>query len=71
MALRDQLRKAARDAIKHGETRYSLAKRAGVDQTAFRDWLNDDSDIRISTASKIAEALGLELTPGDASKVKR
>lgn len=55
----DQLQAAV---SKSGETHYRIAKRAGITPDMV-DRFMDGRDIRISTAAKIAEALGLELRP--------
>jgi DNA-binding phage protein len=51
------------DAIRNsGQTHYRIAKNAGVGPETI-DRFMAGRDIRISTAAKIAEALGLELKP--------
>ena len=57
----DQLKNAIRQS---GETHYRIAKRAGI-TTDMVDRFVGGRDIRISTAAKIAEALGVELRPKD------
>ena len=55
----DQLKDAIR---KSDRTHYAIAKRAGI-TTDMVDRFMTGRDIRISTAAKIAKALGLELKP--------
>ena len=62
MPLSASLRKAVEAAVKEGETRYSVAKGAGVDYSVLVRWLDEGRDIRLSTVDQIAEYLGLDLT---------
>ncbi|MBT6155802.1 MAG: helix-turn-helix transcriptional regulator [Planctomycetaceae bacterium] len=57
-SLGDFLRAAAR---KSGRTPYAIAKQCGTTPEVVSRFLRG-ADIRISTAGKIAEVLGLELT---------
>jgi hypothetical protein len=57
-SLGDSLRAAAR---KSGRTPYAIAKEAGTTPEVVSRFLRG-ADIRISTAGKIADVLGLELT---------
>ena len=43
-----------------GKSRYAIAKEAGVDEQRVHQFMGG-TDLRLETASKIAEALGLEL----------
>jgi len=63
MTIDEQLRAATEAAIAKGATRYAIAKGADVDHSAFAKWLDEQADIRISTAGKIAAFLNLELRP--------
>ena len=57
------LEKQIRAAIKKsGLTIYRLAKDSGVPQPVLSRFVNAKRGITLSTASKLAEALGLELT---------
>ena len=64
-SLARQLRVAAEKAIDGGQTRYAIAKGAGVPFKALSGWLANDRDIALSTASKIADYLNLTLRPID------
>jgi hypothetical protein len=65
MALADDIRSAVEKAVSTGrETRYSLAKGAGVEYRTLARWLDEDRDIKLSTAASLAAYLGLELRPG-------
>lgn len=58
--LQDQLRKAISES---GLTAYALAKEAGVPfQVIYRFCDGTRDDLRLSTASKIAEVLGMRFT---------
>jgi hypothetical protein len=65
MDIIEQLRDATDAVIKSGVTRYAIAKGARVDYAALMAWLDNGSDIRISTAAKLASFLNLELRPID------
>ena len=67
MDIAQQLRKATEAALGSGQTRYAIAKGASIDYAALVKWLDDGSDIRLSTASKLAAFFGLELRPLDAT----
>lgn len=58
--LERQLRQAIRDS---GLTIYRLAKDSGVSQPVLSRFVNGKRGITLATASKLAEALGLELRP--------
>ncbi len=59
----DQLRKVIEAAIKSGlETRYSIAKRAGVNYTVLANWLDRGTDVRSSTIDQLSESMGMDLT---------
>lgn len=63
MAISTDLRKAVEEEIASSrETRYSLAKAAGIDYYSFTRWLDENRDIRASTIDALAEYLCLELT---------
>jgi transcriptional regulator with XRE-family HTH domain len=59
----DQLRAAAAARVKAGWTVYRVAKEAGITPAMLSRFLNDGLDLRLSTAAKLAAALGLELRP--------
>ncbi len=46
---------------KSGMSLYRVALEAKIDSAVLRRFMNDEADIRISTADKLAEALNLEL----------
>ena len=58
----DALRAAIRQS---GQTHYRIAKNAGIGPEMIDRFMSSKRDIRLATAAKIAEALGLELTPKD------
>lgn len=58
--LEGQLRAAI---AKSGLSVYRLAKDSGVSQPVLCRFVNGQRDITLTTASKLAEALGLELKP--------
>ena len=57
----DQLRKAIQAHIKSGSTAYRIAKDAGLKPEVVYRFIDDGLDLRLSSAAKIAAALGLEL----------
>jgi transcriptional regulator with XRE-family HTH domain len=59
-SLSEQLRLAIQNS---GETVYQIAKKAGVKHDVVARFLYGDRDVRLETASKIAEALKMELVP--------
>ena len=67
MDLAGQLRKAITDS---GLTPYRIAADAGVDRAAMTRFVNGDRGLTLSTASRIAEYLGLELRPASKRKAK-
>src|SRR5258707_1277503 len=54
--------------IDSGESYYSLWKKSGVSQENISRFANGERDIRLETAAKLAEALGLELVPRSGKK---
>lgn len=74
MKISDRLRAAVLDAIKNGQTRYAIAKGAGLKYPTFTRWLDEGRDIRASTIDALGEYLGLELVeakPAKPVKAKR
>lgn len=63
-SLANSLRQAIR---KSGHTTYSLGNEAGMGPEVVGRFL-DGADIRISTAGKLAEVVGLELRPARKGK---
>lgn len=61
----EQLRAAA---LNSGQTMYALAKGAGIDRAVMVRYLNEDRDMRLTTAAKLAAYLGLELRPAKGGK---
>ncbi|HUX00981.1 MAG TPA: helix-turn-helix transcriptional regulator [Phycisphaerae bacterium] len=58
--IEDQLRQAILQA---GMSRYALWKLSGVTEAVLSRFVNRSRTIRLDTAAKLAEVLGLELTP--------
>jgi len=55
----EQLREAIENS---GQTRYAIAKAAGVAQPIVDRFVSGERDLRLATAAKLAQALGLTLT---------
>lgn len=61
----DSLSEALKHAIRHSDrTEYQIAKSAGVSQIVISRFLAGERDIRMATADRLAEALGLKLGTG-------
>ena len=60
-SLSESLKQAIRDS-EHSE--YQIAKAAGVSQIVISRFLSGERDIRMATADKVADALGLKLGVG-------
>lgn len=58
MSISEQLRNALESCK---VSRYKIAKDSGVDHAVLRRFLKRERDIKLETASKLAEFLGLEL----------
>ena len=58
--LAKQLRKAIKDS---GLSQYRLEKLSGVPQPQLSMFLSGERDMTLGTASKLVDALGLELRP--------
>jgi len=57
-----RLSQALRDALRtSGKSMYQIAQDAGVSQIVLSRFLSGERDIRMATADKLAEALGLML----------
>jgi ribosome-binding protein aMBF1 (putative translation factor) len=57
-----RLSQALRDALRtSGKSMYQIAQDAGVSQIVVSRFLAGERDIRMATADKLAEALGLKL----------
>jgi plasmid maintenance system antidote protein VapI len=65
--LGDQLRSAFTDS---GLSRFAWAKRAGVSYTIVFHFVAGSRSVTLDTASKLADALGMELRPIDKAKRK-
>lgn len=65
--LSEQLRHAIRDC---GESRYSLAKRTGIDQSTLTRFMSGERGLRLDVVDVLAESLGLELRPKRVRKDK-
>jgi len=71
MPKKQKLTEALRKAIKaSGKTHYRLAKESGLKPDYFDRFVYGTRDIRLSTAGKICQALGLELRPKSADAPK-
>jgi transcriptional regulator with XRE-family HTH domain len=58
----DSLSETLKQAIRDSEqSEYQIAKTAGVSQIVISRFLSGQRDIRMATADKLAEALGLKL----------
>jgi transcriptional regulator with XRE-family HTH domain len=58
LTLSEALKKAI---LKSEMTQYQIAKEAGIDQGMITRFLSDERDLRLETASKIAEVVGAKL----------
>ena len=57
-----RLSQALKDALRgSGKSIYQIAQEAGVSQIVVSRFLSGERDIRMATADKLAEALGLKL----------
>ncbi|MDP6557320.1 MAG: helix-turn-helix transcriptional regulator [Pirellulaceae bacterium] len=52
-------------------SRYEIAVEAGISHTIVTRFINNNRDIRLETASRIASVLDLELVPRRSGKKKR
>lgn len=59
MTLVDQLTEAIEQS---GESRYGIAKAAGVDYYTLARFLDEGRDIQLSTVQKLAEYFGMRFT---------
>ena len=63
MAKRTNIEDQLRRAIVQGPmTRYALSKQTGVAQSILSDFVNGNRSLTLTTASKLADVLGLEIT---------
>ncbi len=60
-----------KDAIRAHGTAYRTGKESGVEITAIQRFLNGERDLRLASAEKICEALGLELRPVPKPRAKK
>ena len=56
----EQLRRAIRDC---GETRYSLAKRTGIDQSTMSRFVTGNRGLSMEALDRLFDALDLEVKP--------
>ena len=56
--LSEQLRQVIRDC---GESRYSLARRTGIDQSTLTRFMSGERGLRLDVVDVLADVLGLEL----------
>jgi transcriptional regulator with XRE-family HTH domain len=64
--LTKRLRKAIKQQMKAGVTRYAIAAKSGVDYAQISRFACGERDLRLSPAARLAEALDLELVePGN------
>ena len=68
MGLTEQLRKAMKASK---QSRYAIAKGSGVDYAVVSRFLDELSDIRLSTAGRLTKYLDLELKPARKAKKQR
>jgi len=66
--IEEQLRQAISDG---GMSRYRLAQLTGVAEAVLSNFVNRKRSITLTTAAKLAEALGLELGATDKDKKGR
>jgi plasmid maintenance system antidote protein VapI len=66
--IEEQLRQAIADG---GMSRYRLAQLTGVAEAVLSNFMNRKRSITLTTAAKLAEALGLELGATDKDKKGR
>jgi len=57
----DQLRQAILKAEKRGLTRYQIAQETGLSEGTLSTFMNLGTDIRLSTAEKIAGTIGYKI----------
>lgn len=60
-SLADAMRAAIRIAEQRGTSRYRIAQDSGVDYAVVCRFCNGERDLRLETASRLCESLGLEL----------
>ncbi len=71
MAKKKTLSETLKAAIKaSGLTHYMIGKRAGVTPPMIARFMAGTRDLRLATADKLAEALGLELRPVEIKKAR-
>jgi plasmid maintenance system antidote protein VapI len=46
-----------------GQNLYAVAKASGIDYAVLHRFMNDDRDIKLGTASRLADYFGMSLTP--------
>ncbi|MDA1056011.1 MAG: helix-turn-helix transcriptional regulator [Planctomycetota bacterium] len=63
----DQLRQAIEDS---GESVYAIAKAAGIAQPVLHRFAAGERDLTLTTADKLLEYFGLELTPTRKTKAR-
>ncbi len=61
----ETLKRAVRNS---GQTRYGVAKGSGIDYSVLLRFMAGEREVRLATASRLANYLGLELRP---SRTKR
>ena len=67
MSISEQLKAA----VEANGTAYRAAKESGVEVSAVQRFLNGERDLRLASAAKLCEALGLELKPARKPAAKR
>ena len=60
-SIADQLRQAIAKAEKRGMTRYQIAKATGLSEGTLSTFMNHGTDIRLSTAERIARTVGCKI----------
>ena len=66
MSIADAIREAAESS---GKSWYEIAKKSGVNYAAIHRFLSGESDIRLSTADKLAEYFGMRMTKPKKPKI--
>jgi transcriptional regulator with XRE-family HTH domain len=63
----EKLREAMRDS---GQSMYQIAKEAGVDYSIVNRFFNEQRDMKLATADRLAAYFGLELTSSRPARKK-
>lgn len=63
LTVADTLHDTLTKALESGRTSYSIAKEAGIAQIAIDRYRRGERSLTLDSASKLCEALGLQLCP--------